>query len=499
MLSLIRSPLNYLLAPFNPALPIDGYKLDHRRQYPDKTEYVESNFTPRSSRIPGVNKVVFMGLQFALFRYLVQDAARFFHAPEELVCDEYMRRVNGYLGPNQIGVEHIRQLHRLGHLPLEFHALPEGTEVPLRVPMFIVRNTHPDFAWLVNYYETLLSSLLWMPCTSATTALRLRRLLTKYAHETGAPQEFVPWQGHDFSMRGMPGPEAAILSGIGHLSSFTGTDTMPAIDAIEQYYLVPKDYFIAGSVAATEHSVMCAGGDDRELETFERLLNLYPEGILSVVSDTWDLWNVLTNILPQLKHKILARNGKLVIRPDSGDPVKIVCGDPDAPEGSPARKGVIELLHDLFGGTVTDKGFRVLDSHIGCIYGDSINYERMEAILEGLKAKGFASNNMVFGVGSYTYQHVTRDTFGFAIKATSVVIDGVEKAIYKKPATDDGQKNSAVGRLAVLRHSDGELVLVNNATEAERAASELKPVWRNGHFTKETRFDEVRARLLSGG
>lgn len=482
----------------NPITLIDGYKLDHRRQYGPGVTRVYSNWTPRQSRVPGHTQVTMFGLQYFLKRYLHEEFARFFAGDVDAACKEYERRVNGYLGPNQIGSEHIRALHALGYLPLEFRAVPEGMSVPLRLPMLTVENTHPDFAWLVNYFETIMSNVLWLPCTSATTASRMRVLLDKAAVKTGSPAGFVDWQGHDFSFRGMAGPEAASLSGAGHLLYFTGTDTIPALDLIEGYYgPLPAGYLVGGSVAATEHSVMCAGGEMSEMETFTRLLDLYPSGIVSVVSDTWDLWNVITKILPALKDKIMSRPGKLVIRPDSGDPVKIVCGDPDAPAGSPARLGVVELLWDIFGGVPTSTGHRLLDEHIGCIYGDSINYERAQAITEGLAAKEFASANMVFGMGSYGYQYVTRDTYGFAMKATWVERNGVGVDIFKKPLTDDGTKNSAKGRLAVLRDPKGELYLVNQATSEQEAQSVLRPVWRDGKLLVDETFDIVRARALA--
>ena len=481
----------------NPVTLIDGYKLDHRRQYPTCTTKVYSNWTPRMSRIEGQNEVVFFGLQYFLQKYLTEEFQKFFNEGTNKVCKRYAKRVAGYLGPNQIGTDHIKALNELGYLPLRFCAVPEGSKVPLRVPMLTVENTHPDFAWLVNYFETIMSNVLWLPCTSATTASRMRKLLNDRAVATGSPAGFVPWQGHDFSFRGMSGPEAASLSGAGHLLFFTGTDTIPALDLIDDYYTCDEGYLIGGSVAATEHSVMCAGGEESELETFDRLLNLYPEGIVSVVSDTWDLWKVLTNILPTLKARIMARNGKLVIRPDSGDPVKIICGDPDAPVNSPAYKGTIECLWDVFGGEMTSTGHRLLDSHIGCIYGDSITYERASAITEGLAKKGFASANMVFGIGSYTYQYVTRDTFGFAMKATWVEIDGKGIDIFKKPVTDSGMKNSAKGRIAVLNGSDGKLYLKDQATPEEEKRSELQPVWQDGKFLVKESFQTIRERALS--
>lgn len=480
-----------------PELLIDGYKLAHRQQYPVGTTRVYSNWTPRESRIPGVKKVVNFGLQYFLQKYMNEGfGAWFFGADIDEICARYARRVDGYLGPNDVGTDHLRALHSLGYIPLEFRALPEGTEVPLRVPMLTVENTHPDFFWLTNYIETLMSCVLWVPSTSATLALRLRRLLSAAASTTGSAQDFVQWQGHDFSFRGMGGPDAAAISGAGHLLAFSGTDTLPAIDLIEHYYgPLPSGYLIGGSVPATEHSVMCAGGELSELETFERLLDVYPSGVVSVVSDTWDLWNVLTNILPQLKARIMSRPGKLVIRPDSGNPADILCGEPGA-TGARGR-GVIELLWDVFGGTLSETGHKVLDSHIGAIYGDAINYERASEITSRLAEKGFASSNVVFGIGSYTYQFNTRDTFGFAMKATWAEVDGVGRDLFKSPVTDSGVKPSAKGRLSVIRGASGELCLLNQATPVQEAQSLLRPVWRNGKFLQRETFDAIRERCLS--
>lgn len=477
---------------------IDGYKFSHEKQYPRGTSRVYSNWTPRESRVPGIDHVVLFGLQYFLAKYLGEEFGEFFASPVDEVCDRYQRRLNGYLGPNNVGSEHVRALHSLQYLPLEVRAVPEGTSVPLRVPMLTIENTHPGFAWLTNYIETIMSSVLWMPCTSATTASKMRETLDSAAQATGSPFDFVPWQGHDFSFRGMPGPEAAALSGAGHLLSFTGTDTLPALDLIEDYYgPLPVGYLLGCSVPASEHSVMCAGGELTEIDTFTRMLDLYPAGVVSIVSDTWDLFGVLTNIIPKLKARIMAREGKTVLRPDSGDPADIVCGDPKAPTGSPASKGVIELLWEVFGGTVTATGHRILDSHIGCIYGDSITIDRARNICERLAAKGFASANMVFGVGSYSYQYVTRDTFGFAMKATWCEVAREGRDIFKLPKTGNGMKNSAKGRLAVLRGDHGELTLINQATAQQESDSLLRPVWRDGAFLIRDTFDQIRARLLA--
>ncbi len=487
--------------PTRAAFYTDAYKVDHRRQYPEGTEYVFSNFTNRGSRIDGISHVVNFGLQ-AFLKWYAEEWAPFFAADEDTVAADYERKVTNVIGPNEIGSDHIRALHRKGFLPLEFAQVPEGTLVPLRVPSITIVNTDPEFFWLVNYIETILSASIWQASTSATTAHYLRQDLDSWAAKTGDP-EFVAWQGHDFSFRGMSSLQSAQYSGAGHLLSFQGTDTLAALDWIEEYY--PGDNgFVGGSVAATEHSVMCAGGSDEgnEQATFERLLNLYPSGILSVVSDTWDLWNVLTVILPNLKEQILGRDGKLVIRPDSGDPVDILTGFLEGNDRTPAGKGVIELLWEVFGGTVNEKGYKVLDSHIGAIYGDSITRERANKIAQRLESKGFASTNVVFGVGSYTYQYVTRDTFGSALKATDVFIGGFEKAIFKNPVTDNGLKKSARGRLVVLPDHDGELSLLDGLTKEEQdlyaQVNVLQPVWRDGEFLRTQSFANVRE-VLAGG
>jgi nicotinamide phosphoribosyltransferase len=292
----------------------------------------------------------------------------------------------------------------------------------------------------------------------------------------------------------MYGIEAARLSGAGHLLSFNGTDTVSAIDFLEDYYGADSDTeLIGGSVPATEHSVMCMGSQEGELETFRRLITeVYPTGIVSVVSDTWDYWSVWTDILPSLKDEVMAREGTLTIRPDSGDPVLIICGDPNAEPGSPQYKGTFEMAWDLFGGTVNEKGFKQLDSHINVIYGDSITIPRCTAIVEGLIEKGFVPS-MVFGIGSFTYQYNTRDTFGFAMKATYGEVNGEAREIFKDPQTDRGDKKSAKGLLAVVRDETDRLVLKQQATWEEVKSCEFRQVFLNGKVVDPPTLADVRA------
>ncbi|MBN9297572.1 MAG: nicotinate phosphoribosyltransferase [Filimonas sp.] len=483
----------------SPILLKDGYKVGHKFQYPEGTTLVYSNLTPRKSRSKEFDSIIFFGLQYFVKEYLQrQFGENFFNQPKDAVLKQYARRMDNYLGKDSITYDHIAALHDLGYLPLEIKALPEGSLVPMRVPVLTIRNTVPEFFWLTNMLETILSAILWKPCTSATTAFQYLRVFTQYAKDTvGDDYSFIPWQGHDFSFRGMSGVEDALMSGAGHLLCFAGTDTIPAIDFLETYYHADcEKELVGGSVAATEHSVMCMGTQDAEIDTFDRLITkVYPAGIVSIVSDTWDFWQVITEFLPKLKEKILARNGKVVIRPDSGDPVKIVAGDKDAPVDSPAYKGAIQCMWETFGGTITKTGYKLLDGHVGLIYGDGITMERQLAILEALKQKGFASYNVVLGLGSFTYEYVTRDTFGFAMKATYGEVNGIGRDIFKDPKTDDGTKKSAKGLMQVYTDANGRYALKDQCTWEEEKQGALKTIFKDGQLLVDYTLDEIRKRV----
>lgn len=536
----------------NPLNLIDWYKADHRRQYPEGTSLIFSNFTPRKSRVEGVDHIVFFGLQYFIKEYLIKQwNENFFERPKEEVIAEYRESVESSLGVDAITYEHVEALHDLGYLPLCIMALPEGVRVPIDVPPLVIFNTEPEFFWLVNYLETIISAILWMPCTSATTAYEYRKLFEEGAKATmpimtNSMNSIPSFQGHDFSFRGMPGLEAALMSSAGHALSFSGGDTVPVKHFLAEYYNTPLGSLpIALSIPATEHSVMCMGTQKDELETFENLITkVYPKGYVSIVSDTWNFWKVMTEYLPALKDKILARDGKVVIRPDSGNPVDIICGtfqphhadfeDREYPE----EKGAIELLWEIFGGTVNSKGFKELDPHIGLIYGDSITLERARQINNRLKAKGFATTNWVAGIGSYTYQFVTRDTYGFAMKATygeiihtpksvcyekgicmeeeAIVAEmgeqyrGIDickdgcvqecaiketREIFKDPKTDDGTKKSAKGLLAVFKDAKGRYFLMDRAKWADVANCEFQKVFFEGELLINYSFQEIRENL----
>lgn len=482
----------------------DFYKIAHREMYPEGTEVVYSTWTPRASRMKDVNGVVVAGNQAFVKEWLLDFFQEsFFDRPKSEVVTEYARIIKGTLGVANPPTAHIAALHDLGYLPLLIKAVPEGTIVPLRVPALTIQNTDKRFFWLTNYIETLISCELWPTYTAATIANEYRKILDKAAMETVGNTEFVQFQGHDFSMRGMMGLQAGYKTGMGHLLSFAGTDTIPAILAAERYYGANVEKELVGtSIPATEHSIQCAYGND--MEYLDNMISrVHPTGMVSIVSDGYDFWDVIGRVLPALKDKIMARGqheniaglNKVVIRPDSGDPVLIVCGDPEAPEGSLEHKGAVEALWDIFGGTVSEKGYKLLDSHIGLIYGDAITLFRAKEIVDRLKAKGFASVNVVFGIGSYTYQYNTRDTFGFAIKSTACMINGKEKQIFKNPKTDDGTKKSQKGKVFVYKNNGKITFSDGHDLSAELSSDLLQPIFKDGKLLNETTFEQIRARL----
>lgn len=477
----------------NPLLLTDAYKISHKDQYPEGTERVYSNVTARSSRVEGSDEIVVFGIQYFVEKYLKQQFDEHFFRRSRLEVESEMRDFfDGFFGPGAVDLQPYMDLHNLGELPIRIECLPEGTVCPVGVPFMTIENTDPRFFWLTNFIETLCQNTIWNPITSATTARRYWKLLSGYSKETCDDDMHLPYQAHNFSMRGMSSLESAVTTDLAHLLYFDGSDTLPGSLAAQQYYGASG---VPGcSVPATEHAVMCAGGKGDEVETFRRLVSeVYPSGIVSIVSDTWDLWNVLDKTAPQLSDVILSRDGKVVFRPDSGDPERIICGhrvsdkEPISREqweifyeegctafrrddqvvdvatkknlSDLAIEGAIRILDRHFGSTENEMGYKVLNPKVGLIYGDAITIDRAARICESLKQMGYASSNIVFGVGSFTYQYVTRDTYSIACKATWAQVNGEGRDIFKDPVTDDGTKKSACGRLSVSQNESGKLVL----------------------------------------
>ena len=533
----------------NAATLSDGYKLSHGKMYADGTTMVYSNLTPRSDRIHKKNatefydgKLVWVGAQGAI-REIHEAFEEFFKSPKEKVVGRFARRMEGYLGGYEPAVKAISELHDLGYLPLKIKAIKEGSRVNFGIPVMSIRNTVPEFYWLTNYLETVISNLTWKVATNATIANEYRNIVEHYGDKTGTDAFTRSIQCHDFSMRGMSEPEDSARAGFGHLLSFIGTDTLPAMDFAQDYYDAKDDELIAISVPATEHAVATSNILGIQKQFAERspenhmsriiaeqvflkdlITRKFPTGIVSYVADSFDFWAVLTDILPALKDVILAREasnvapGKLVIRPDSGDPVKVICGydtknlnecykgsdgnwyvtGTNTLIGEAELKGAIQVLWEIFGGTETTTGHKLLDSHIGLIYGDSITTKRAEEILRRLADKGFASGNVVFGVGSYTYQCNTRDNFGFAVKATYTEVDGKGIAIFKDPKTDS-KKKSAKGLLFVGYNTDGggNFFLQDNVSREEEESDDnlLRTIFEDGKFFNVQTLTDVRKTL----
>lgn len=565
----------------NVSTQCDFYKIGHKAMYHDKMTCLYSNLTCRNDKYADMlkaspfynHKVVVFGVQLAVKDFLINSFNDgFFNQPKYDVLAKYKQRMDSSLGKDSINIDHIAKLHDLGYLPIEVKAIDEGSVVDLNVPLVTIVNTHPDFAWLVNYLETTLLNTLWKPLTVATVAHEYKKIIAHYAELTSDNLGIVDFLGHDFSMRGQNNVEDAMVSGAAFLTSFKGTDSIAALDLLEEYYGVDSTVEAAGySVGASEHSTMVSlilykqqqlieegfSGDtlsEAEYLVYKDLLEQYPTGILSLVSDQFDYWGVLSKHLPRLKDIIMARDGKLVVRPDTGHMPDVVCGKHVIPYSeavyfiqdengwdNPSMeneingfnyaavekdgqlynykagrcgnhlffelkepieqsyiqpiKGSIETLWDIFGGTVNSKGYKELDSHIGLIIGDGNTIPNVLDICKRLTTKGFATTNVVYGIGAYALNYFTRDTFAQAFKATYCEIDGVAVNIYKDPKTD-ASKKSAKGLLCVGRVND-TYTLYDQQTWQQESTGELTTVFKDGKLVKETTLAEIRSKLAA--
>lgn len=540
----------------------DGYKVGHKVMLAPGTTRLYGTWIPRSVKHApkGITKIVSFGQQLVWkwlhdefeenFFFNGLNGAKFEDPELEHEIEhnkilknhalKFIQDMSLYLGMEYDG-KHFEELWDLGYLPIKVKSLPEGIETNPNIPHMTFVNTVDGFAWLTLYLETVVSSLAWKPATAATIAKLYRRQAEEWVARTDSQNMWlVDFMCHDFSARGLD-PMSQYLIGLGHATSFKGSDTLPVIPASRYFYGVKEDEMPIYSVNASEHSVSTTKiftvGEQQMIADW---LQIFPKGILSIVADTFDLWKLITEYLPANKDAIMARDGKLVIRPDSGDPVDIICGTKIYKGsivsgnlkdiGKPEEKGVIELLWDIFGGTINEQGFKVLDSHIGAIYGDSITPERQAEIYERLAAKGFAATNIVLGVGSFTYQYNTRDTLGFACKGAwfevkeeltkskyhskedcNVFLSTKSYNIYKDPVTDDGTKKSLKGLLQVCYDGSMEtykalgcppdgspkpIIVKTECTPEEENQGLLQVIYEDGKFYNTTTLNEVRERLL---
>lgn len=499
----------------NPLLDVDFYKISHFNELAEGHTLTYSNLTPRSdkfflNRSSDYNqRIRNYGTQVLLIKLYARWQVHFFSKPLSDTLPQYIQIMQQSLGIAEPETKHIELLHKIGYLPIEVKALDEGSSSPIQIPVLTIKNTHDSFSWFVNYLETYISTNLWKPITMATTSNEFKKVLEKYNRLTADSTDFIPFQVHDFAARGLGNSEEWHTNCIAHLSTgFIGTDTVQAITGAVHYY--DGEYSDGMSVPATEHSTMTTGINliqkqnpgisqlkAEELYLKKLITETYPSGIVSVVSDSYDFWGVIGTNLKNLKNDILNRDGKLVIRPDSGNPIDIICGTTGSwnhknpPKKTIEQKGLLDALWEIFGGTINDKGYKVLDQHIGIIYGDGITVEKYEGILERMKIKGYSSDNLVIGKGAVGDQLITRDTFGFAIKATACKVHGELIPLFKDPKTDSGKK-SAKGLLAVTENFE----LLQDLTEEEYMVTEslLKLRFRNGKFFNKTTLKEIRER-----
>lgn len=485
----------------NPMLLIDFYKAVHAEMLPKDITKSVSYFTPRMSRVKMWDKVVMFGLQGFIKTYLIDYFnENFFERPFDEVMGEYSRIMDAALGKDAYKLEKIEKLHKLGYLPIEVISLPEGARVPMQVPMFGITNTHEDFAWLPQSLESLISAESWHPMLAATVGATYRDIVNKYYELTCDDNIPKAKALGAFDFRGEECTESAIKAGAGWCLSFLNTATVPTIPYLEQYYNCDctKEPVAYGS-PSTEHSVMCSNYaiDGDEITLIRRLLTeIYPNTSFSAVLDSYDYWNIIDNVLPQLKDEIMTHNGCMLMRGDSGDCVEVV------------TKTVFKLW-ETFGGTVNSKGYKVLDPHVKAIYGDSITIQRCEEIYKILMENGFACSNVALGVGSFSMQCVeeegilkpfTRDTFSSCIKATYCEIAGQPYPIFKNPK-DGGFKKSQKGCCVVKLDENGNYTYKDEYTWAEAVndtENQLVTVFKDGKMVKEQSLAEIR-NILHGG
>ena len=475
----------------------DTYKQTHFRMYPAGLTKLVSYWVPRRSMLKNQNKMIFFGLQAFIKEYLIDYFNKnFFKLSEDEVVKQYTDSMDIQIGRLNYDLEGIVALHSLGYLPLEIRALPEGTLVPMGVPCIEITNTDERFAWVTQWIECILQVELWKPCCHATIG-HMYREIADYWYEKTTDGLQANMACADFGMRGMSCMDEATRCSASWLLSFNKTSTIPAINYIDKYYDADcKNYGIGIGAVSTEHAVMGANFaiDGDEVTFIRRLLNdLYPNTSFSMVSDTYDYWNLVNNLLPMVKDDVLKHNGKLLIRPDSGDIVDI-------------SVRTVEKLWEIFGGTVNNKGYKVLHPHIGIIYGDGCTLSNVNTIWKELEKRGFAANNIAYGVGAFCFSAivedgrmvvVTRDTFGIAMKATYGVIDGKKLMIFKDPKTDTSHLKKSHKGCCRVYEENGELKCEDQLLDMADDTL-LTTVFKNGKLTREDTFVTIRQRMYGG-
>ena len=475
----------------------DTYKNCHVDVYPEGMTKLVSYLVPRKSMFEKQQKVVVFGIQ-AFIKNFKENADAWFAKPTSEVIADYEKKMNLQLGPGNYETSHIEKLHRLGYLPLKIKALPEGSLVNMGVPIASVENTDPDFAWLAQWTECWLQGEVWKPCNDATAGYMYYKIAKKWYDKTtdGADPRMA---ASDFGMRGMSCMEEACKTSASWLISFNKTSTVPAISWLDYFYNADCSYNHLGIGAVSiEHSVVSSnvavGTSEKEL--ILKLLKQYKN--FSYVADTYDYWDVVKNVLPEIKEEILAHEGKILIRPDSGDQYENVIQ-------------TVQSLWETFGGTENKKGYKVLNPHVGMILGDGCTLKQVEKIWKKLEEMKFAATNCLFGVGAFCFHAFfegdkmivsTRDTFGFAQKTTYIqLMDGRELEVVKDPKTDTAKLKKSHKGLVFVEKVGNDYVATDGLDEdayekyEETHKDEMQVVFVNGVYFHCQNLMDIRARL----
>jgi nicotinamide phosphoribosyltransferase len=462
----------------NLLLLADAYKYSHYKLYASGTTKIYSYLESRGGMF---NETMFYGLQYFLKAYLEGQA----FTRENI--NEAEETLNGVFGREGVfkreNFDYILDKYN-GRLPVRIKAVPEGSVVPVKNVLMTIENTDPKCFWLTNFLETLLMQV-WYPSTVATLSLEIRKTVEHYFELTAdeASKASIDFVLNDFGFRGVSSVESAGLGGSAHLINFMGSDTVYASSFAKKHYNAQKIYGM--SVPATEHSIMTLKGAEGEKEIFDHVLNAYPDGILSCVSDSYNIFNAVGELWgKEFKDKIMQRNGTLVIRPDSGDPVQTLFK-------------VFEILFDRFGFTTNSKGYRVLPKQVRVIQGDGIDYESIQLIYKTLMVKRISAENLLLGMGGALLQKINRDTKKFALKCSYAEVNGEIVNVQKSPTEMNEQgeliksfKTSKAGRLKLIQTEAG----FRTVHEAENGEDILETVFENGEIKKTYTFEEIRER-----
>ena len=477
-------------------LMADTYKNTNPDAMPEGLIKLTSYITPRKSMFKNIDKVVFFGLQGFIQEFLIDLVNEtFFKRDKEEVLAEYKSYLDTQIGEQSYDLSRIAALHDLGYLPIKMKALPEGSLVNMGVPCIELTNTHPDFAWVVQWIECIAQSELFGTCNWATMAHEYRKLANDFYKKTtdGANSAMAM---ADFGFRGL-GVDNGLRASSSWLLSFDKTSTIPAMQYIDKMYNAEcaKNHIGIGAVSM-EHATVCSNLAICETEEslLRRLLTtVYKDTSFSYVSDSFDYWGLVNDTLPKLKKEIMEHNGKFLVRPDSGDIVEI-------------SVKTVQKLYEIFEGSVNSKGYKELNPKVGIIYGDGCQYSKIEEIWTKLEKLGFAADTILFGVGAFSFTAMctpedgmvclTRDTFGFAMKSTDCVINGKEYTIQKNPKTDQNHlKKSHKGLCCVTKDGDDYICHDGYTSETLPADNLLRTVYRDGQFVRTTNFADIRERL----